>query len=108
MEGLSKCTAHTLLLIHKALSKREPDKQCYYYHQSPRTEETEAAKGERAEELAHSLEEEGGGGGGPRSLGPAPSLPYLLGGEEVNDAQPQRTALQTTPHLPPAIFFSGP
>lgn len=56
--GLSQRTAHTLLLIHKALSKREPDKQHYYYHQSPRAEETEAAKGERAAELAHSREEE--------------------------------------------------
>lgn len=33
--GLFKCTAHTFPLIHKALSMREPDKQHYYYHQSP-------------------------------------------------------------------------
>lgn len=39
---------HTCMLplIHKALSLREPGKQHYYYHRSPRTEETEAAEGE--------------------------------------------------------------
>lgn len=104
MEGLSKCTAHTLLLIHKALSKREPDKQHYYHHQSPHTEETEAAKGERAEELAHSGEEEGGGGGGASSLGRSPSLPHPLGGEEVNGCPASENRLAD--HAPCLLPFS--
>lgn len=43
--GSFKCTAHTFPLIHKMLSMREPDKQHYYYHQSPCAKETEEAKG---------------------------------------------------------------
>lgn len=44
-EGALEYTALTLPLIHKAHSVREPDKQHYYYHQSLRTKETEAAEG---------------------------------------------------------------
>lgn len=43
---LSACTVCALSLIHKALSVREPGKRHYYFHQSPNTEETEAAEDE--------------------------------------------------------------
>lgn len=97
--------ARMLLLIHKTLSKREPDKQHYYYHQSPCTEETEAAKGERALEVAHSL----GGGGGGEEAGVYTAWAWLppLRGEEVKGWQARRAAFQTT-HPASTICFSGP
>lgn len=35
LEGPPVCAACKLSLIHRVLSAREPDKQCYYDHPSP-------------------------------------------------------------------------